>query len=73
VTALKSQAEANQSLMQWAKQMGTGWEKAPVEMLSQVSKKKNTAPCGRGGLCPDGILNPKSQTPNTPRTKTLEP
>jgi len=34
----------------WAKKMGTGWEKAPVQMLAQVK----SAACGNGGPCPAG-------------------
>jgi len=29
----------------WADKMGTGWEKAPTQMLAQLE-------CGRGGPCP---------------------
>lgn len=29
---------------EWAKKMGTGWEKAPVEMLAQVRSGGSLAP-----------------------------
>jgi hypothetical protein len=39
----------------WAKKMGTGWEKAPVQMLAQVAgKQQQLLACGDGGPCPAG-------------------
>jgi len=45
----------SQAADDWAKKMGTGWEKAPVQMLAQVAgKQQQLLACGDGGPCPAG-------------------